>query len=125
MHEPPPVWGDKIQLQQVILNLVRNGLESMEGADVSARELLIRTARKPTGEVDVTVRDRGAGLTKAAVNRLFQPFFTTKSNGLGVGLYISHSIVEALGGRLEVTANPDGGSTFHMVLPSGEAERRS
>ncbi len=122
MDEPLAVLGDRIQLQQVILNLVRNGLEAMASQEANGRELLIRTCRKPTGDVEVAVRDRGEGLSKEDIDRIFEPFFTTKSNGLGVGLSISRSIVETLGGRLEVTLNPDRGTTFHMVLPYVEED---
>lgn len=119
-EEPLPTLADRIQLQQVILNLVRNGLEAMSTAEAAERELVLRTARKPGGEVEVAVCDRGMGLSKTAVDRIFQPFFTTKANGMGVGLSISRSIIEAFGGRMEVTPNSDRGSTFHIILPAAK-----
>ncbi len=121
LHENlPGVRGDPIQLQQVILNLIRNGLESMDESEEVPRELLVRTAVHESGGVVVSVRDRGVGLPAGDSARLFEPFFTTKSSGLGMGLSISRSIIEAHNGRLWATANSDGGTTFHFTLPGIE-----
>ncbi|MBM4087987.1 MAG: PAS domain S-box protein [Planctomycetes bacterium] len=112
----PMVRGDSIQLQQVLLNLVRNGLEAMAGAAGRARELTVRVDHRGR-EVTVGITDRGAGLSAETSARAFEPFFTTKPAGLGLGLSISRSIVEAHGGRLWWEPNPEGGATFVVALP--------
>ncbi len=119
-----PVLGDRIQLQQVLLNLVRNGLEAMGKQKSSSRVLTIRTSQTSTGEVELAVCDRGVGLTEEMIVQAFEPFFTTKSHGLGVGLSISRTIVEALGGRLSAVPNSDEGTTFYMHLPCWEERIR-
>lgn len=111
----PHVLVDRIQIQQVVLNLVRNGMEALAGCP--RRELTIRTA-KPDGEaVEVAISDSGPGFSKDVANQLFQPFVTTKPKGMGLGLSISRSIVEAHGGRLHAVPNPGSGVTFHFSLP--------
>jgi two-component system, LuxR family, sensor kinase FixL len=112
-----PIEIDCIQVEQVILNLLRNGLEAMTEADTSDHELIVRTSGRTAGTVEVSVRDTGIGVTPAARDRIFDPFFTTKAGGLGMGLSISRSIIEAHGGRLWATGNPDRGMTFGFTLP--------
>ena len=113
----PAVLGDKIQLQQVILNLMINGIESMSGVSGRPRRLLIRTERREDGQVHVSVHDRGAGVDIGLMARLFEPFFTTRSDGIGMGLPISRSIVEAHGGRLWAESIENHGSVFQFTLP--------
>ena len=115
----PLVFADRIQLQQVLLNLTMNAIEAMTQV-TGARELLISSeADRPKGVV-VVVRDSGAGLDSKSFTRLFEPFSTTKPQGMGMGLAICRSIVEAHGGRLWATTNPDRGASFHFSLPTGE-----
>jgi two-component system sensor kinase FixL len=112
----PPVHGDRVRLQQVLLNLMLNGAEAMEHIEAEARELIVQTARDEAG-VLVSVRDAGVGLDEHNIDRIFDTFFTTKPGGLGMGLAICRSIVEAHGGRLWATANTDRGATFQFTLP--------
>jgi len=113
----PPVSGDRVQLQQVVLNLVMNAIEAMSSVDGRARELIITTRNTDAGQVQATVRDSGTGLDPNAIDKVFDPFYTTKSGGMGMGLSISRSIVHALGGRLWATANDGPGTMFHFSLP--------
>ena len=107
-----------MQIQLVVLYLVRNAIEAMQDADDTPRELLLRTAPLDTGTVLATVRDTGPGLSPEALDRLFQPFFTTKSGGMGLGLSVSRSLIESQGGQLWATPNqPDRGVSFHFSLP--------
>ena len=115
----PPVKGDRVQLQQVVLNLVVNAIEAMSTVSQEPRELLIGTAPAGSG-VLVTVRDSGPGLPAASVEHIFEPFHTTKQAGLGMGLSISRSILEAHGGHLSARANSPRGAIFEFDLP-GEA----
>jgi two-component system, LuxR family, sensor kinase FixL len=108
------VLADKIQIQQVILNLMRNAIEAMQ--ETTRRELTISTAEQPGGMVEIRVTDTGPGIAPDIVSQLFQPFITTKPHGMGVGLSISRTIVEAHGGRLLVEPNPAGGTIFRMTL---------
>jgi PAS domain S-box-containing protein len=115
----PAVSGDRIQLQQVMINLIVNAVDAMRGAEGGRRELLI-TAGKESGGVRVSVSDTGGGFDPRDAEHLFDAFYTTKSEGLGMGLAISRSIVEAHGGRLWAEPNEQGGATFHFTLPGGE-----
>lgn len=108
------VLADKVQVQQVVLNLVRNAMEAMEQSD--HRELTIGTERGADGMAIVKVVDTGTGIASEIADQLFQPFITTKSQGLGVGLSISRTIVESHGGRIWVEANPAGGTIFRFSL---------
>lgn len=122
----PPVLCDRVQLQQVMMNLMLNGMEAMRSVDDRPRRLLIRSEarRADTGkdEVLVTVRDSGTGFDPQDQRRIFDAFFTTKDHGMGMGLSISHAIIEAHGGRLWATANSDYGATLQFTLPAaGEA----
>jgi PAS domain S-box-containing protein len=113
----PLIQGDRVQLQQVILNLVVNAVEAMTGVSEGSRELLIRTDKVESDDVLVAVRDSGPGLAAASSERLFEPFHTTKPSGLGMGLSICRSIVESHGGRLWATANVPQGAAFQFTLP--------
>jgi C4-dicarboxylate-specific signal transduction histidine kinase len=111
----PIMHGDRVQLQQVILNLVINAIEAVSNVSEGARELLV-TASKAGAGVLVTVRDSGPGLAQATMERVFDPFYTTKPNGLGLGLSICRSIIEAHGGRLWASANTPSGAVFQFTL---------
>ena len=112
----PPVHGDRATLQQVLVNLLLNGMEAMVDTPASLRRLALRTARHATG-VEVTIADSGHGLDPGALPRLFETFFTTKKDGMGMGLSISRSIVEAHGGRIWAENRPEGGAVFRFTLP--------
>jgi len=114
----PLVQGDRVELQQVILNLIVNALEAMSGMSERSRELQISAGTTESGDVLVSVRDSGPGLAPAALEHLFKAFYTTKPNGLGMGLSICRSIIEAHGGRLWASANSPRGAVFHFTLPS-------
>jgi PAS domain S-box-containing protein len=117
----PPVLGDRVQLQQVLLNLVINGVEAMDEVAEGERKILIRARRhEHSGRpaVLVSVQDSGVGLKAAEVDRLFKAFYTTKAHGIGMGLAISRSIVEAHGGRLWVAPADGPGATFEFILPA-------
>ncbi len=116
-HDLPGIVGDRVQLQQVILNLVVNGLESMSAVAPGLRHLTIRTAQPDTDWVEVTVQDTGPGISAEILGRIYEPFFSTKPDGLGMGLSICRSIAEAHGGRLEASNHPAGGATFVFALP--------
>ncbi|TDW37004.1 PAS domain S-box-containing protein [Rhizobium azibense] len=113
----PSVEGDRVQLQQVILNLIMNAIEAMSGINEEERELLISTGTEASGGVVVGVRDSGPGLDPQSMDRLFEAFYTTKSSGMGMGLTICRSIIEAHGGRLWATANRPRGAVFLFTLP--------
>ena len=113
----PPALGDRVQLQQVILNLVLNGLDAMREQVAGARTLVLRSAADSSTTIRVAVQDSGPGINESDLDSIFQPFYTTKADGLGMGLSIARSIVEAHGGRLEVRNNPEGGATFSFTLP--------
>jgi PAS domain S-box-containing protein len=117
--EVPAVLGDRIQLQQVLLNLIMNAIEAMSGAEGS-RMLRVGAALQDKRHVLVTVQDSGPGLDPTQLNRLFEAFYSTKPGGLGMGLAISRSIIEAHDGRLWATTNEDRGATLHFTLPIGE-----
>ena len=113
--DTPPVFIDRVLIQQVLLNLLRNAVESMQASP--RRELTIRTAMSVDRMVEVSVTDSGPGLAAAVRDKLFQPFVTTKPAGMGVGLSICRGIVEAHGGRMWLADNPGGGAAFHFTLP--------
>jgi signal transduction histidine kinase len=116
--ELPIVRGDRIQLQQVVLNLLRNASDAMVDIHDRPRQLLLRTYQEDGGGVRLIVRDAGVGLPPGSVDSIFQPFFSTKSGGMGIGLFVSRSIVEQHRGRLWVERNDDGpGATFSFVIP--------
>ena len=117
----PPVRGDAIQLQQVILNLALNAEDAMADGAGEPRRLTVETSEPAPGTVEVCVRDTGVGVKEGDLERIFEPFVTTKASGLGMGLSISRSIVEAHGGTIRAERNPDGGLSVHVELPCGAA----
>ena len=114
----PPVPGDRVQLQQVVINLVMNAVEAMAPVTDRPRDMLIRSQQDEANEVLVAVRDSGMGIDSENAERLFNAFFTTKPSGMGMGLSISRSIIAAHGGRLWASPNADHGATFQFTLPS-------
>jgi two-component system, LuxR family, sensor kinase FixL len=114
----PPVQGDRVQLQQVILNLVVNGIEAMKPVTDRPRELLIKSNQFESDKVLVSVKDTGIGLDQESLDRIFNAFYTTKPEGMGMGLSISRSIIEAHGGRLWAKPNESLGATFQFTLPT-------
>ena len=115
----PAVLGERIQLQQVILNLILNAKDAMSGGQTNPRELQIRSGKDSAGAVLVAVRDTGHGLDPDHVERMFEPFFTTKPGGMGLGLSISRTIIEAHGGTLWASPNEDKGATIQFTVPAG------
>jgi len=113
----PPVCGDRVQLQQVILNLLMNGLDAMRESGEGERALVLRTVGGGAASVVVAVEDSGVGIDEADLDHVFHAFYTTKADGLGMGLAIARSIVEAHGGHLEARNNPGCGATFSFTLP--------
>jgi PAS domain S-box-containing protein len=113
----PEILGDRVQLQQVIINLLMNGIEAMEPVTDRSRELLIQSGKDDTGYLILRVADSGIGISAENANRVFNAFFTTKSSGLGMGLSICRSIVEAHGGRMSASNNDGPGATFQLLLP--------
>jgi PAS domain S-box-containing protein len=118
----PTVLGDRVQLQQVLLNLMLNALDAMNKAKPDLRKIVIKTENEKDGSVKVSVRDFGAGIDETHREKLFEPFHTTKPGGMGMGLAISARIINAHGGSIRGENNPDGGATFYFTLPSGNKE---
>jgi len=118
LAEVPLIEGYRVQLQQVVLNLILNAVEAMSCLDEPPRELRVSTTRNASGAILVAVRDSGPGLDPTMVNRLFDPFYTTKPEGIGMGLAICNSIIEAHGGRLWASANEPRGAVFQFTLPT-------
>ena len=116
--DPPLVRGDRVELQQVILNLILNAIEAMSAISEGSRELLITRSTNESNDALVAVRDSGPGLTPAALEHLFKAFYTTKPGGMGMGLSICRSIIEAHGGQLRASANTPRGAVFQFTLPS-------
>jgi PAS domain S-box-containing protein len=116
----PPILGDRVQLQQVILNLILNAIEALSEVGEGSRTLLISSSKAESGEVLVAVSDSGPGLPPTNLERIFEAFYTTKASGLGMGLSICRSIVEAHGGRLWGTPREPRGAVFRMMLPIGQ-----
>jgi signal transduction histidine kinase len=121
----PPIVGDRVQLQQVILNLIVNGIEAINGAAGGPRDLVIGSATEHSASVLVTVRDSGSGMDAGTANRLFEAFYTTKPGGMGMGLAISRSIIESHGGRIWATPNTPRGAVFQFTLPVHAGARSS
>jgi C4-dicarboxylate-specific signal transduction histidine kinase len=114
-----PVRGDRVQLQQVVLNLILNAVEAMSSIEEGARELSISARQGQTSDLLVAVQDSGPGIDLEHTERVFAPFYTTKTNGIGMGLSICRSIIAAHGGRLWAEANQPRGATFQFTLPLG------
>lgn len=113
----PAAYVDDVQIEQVVLNLLRNGADALASADGSARELRVRTRLTDEGSIEISVSDTGPGLPPRLAAKLFEPFFSTKPDGVGLGLAVSRTIVETHGGRIWVTPNPDRGVTFRFTVP--------
>ncbi len=118
----PLILADRIQLQQVVLNLVRNAFEAMSETAIDQRQLTIQTSMAGGDAIEVAIHDTGRGLSPETVEKIFDSFFTTKTGGLGIGLSISRSIIASHGGNLWAEPNPDTGATFRFTLPSKGAE---
>jgi two-component system, LuxR family, sensor kinase FixL len=118
----PLVRGDRVQLQQVVLNLMLNAFDAMKDCPINERRVVVQAAQDGAGMTKVLVRDRGTGLGADKLDKIFQPFYTTKRDGLGMGLSISRSIIEDHGGLLWVENNLDRGATFCFTVPMGERE---
>jgi PAS domain S-box-containing protein len=116
--EPPAVMGDPVQLQQVLLNLILNALDAMSEAKADFRKLVITTENERDGRVKVAVEDSGVGIDETHIETLFEPFYTTKPGGMGMGLAISARIIRAHGGAIHGKNNPQGGATFYFTLPT-------
>jgi PAS domain S-box-containing protein len=121
--ELPVVPGDRVQLQQVLLNLILNSVDAMNKVKPDLRKLVIKTENGEDRDVKVSVRDLGAGIDEAHRVRLFESFFTTKPKGMGMGLAISQRIIHAHGGSIWAENHPDGGATFYFTLPTGNEEK--
>lgn len=114
----PVVMGDRVHLQQVLLNLILNALDAMNGNPTDDRELIVRVNVENTNRLEVSIQDCGTGLTPGDLSQLFEPFYTTKPNGMGMGLAISRTIIEAHGGKIRAENNPGRGAAFIFTLPS-------
>jgi C4-dicarboxylate-specific signal transduction histidine kinase len=117
----PPVDADRIQMQQVVMNLLMNAIQAMDAVAPERRRLVVRSCVEAEERVGVQVRDQGVGFDEETGKNLFNAFFTTKAAGMGMGLSICRSIVEAHGGRIHASRNDGPGATFHISLPSGGA----
>ncbi len=113
----PKVLVDAVQIQQVVLNLIRNGIDAMTSMNHHDEGISVTVDKSPNDQVKITVSDHGTGITKEAEKKIFQPFFTTKPSGMGLGLAICRSIIESHGGVLSFTKNPMGGTRFYFTLP--------
>jgi PAS domain S-box-containing protein len=118
----PPVRGDRVHLQQAVLNLMLNGMEAMVKLPPAERALVVRTRPAGPQTAEVEVEDQGAGIPEQILPRIFEPFYTTKAGGMGMGLSIVRSIVEAHGGRVRAGNNPERGATVRFTVPLGQAE---
>lgn len=116
-QELPPVFGDRVQIEQLLVNLIGNGMEAMETADSGARHVLVSTGLSPKGEIEISVCDSGPGIPAELRDRLFTPFFTTKSRGLGMGLAVCRSIAERHGGSVWAEEKTTAGAAFRVLLP--------
>jgi signal transduction histidine kinase len=118
----PRIQGDRVQLQQVVLNLILNAVEAMSSVDDARRELSISTGRRGADEILIAVRDSGPGIDAEHRGRVFRSFYTTKASGMGLGLSICHSIVDTHGGRLWADANEPRGAVFQFTLPPARSK---
>jgi two-component system, LuxR family, sensor kinase FixL len=117
------VIGDSVQLQQCILNLLMNAFDAISEAGTDPRNATINVNPEKTGWVAVSICDTGAGIDPPVANRLFEPFVTTKRDGMGLGLLVTRTIVESHGGRIWATPNPERGTTFTFTLPVAAKKR--
>jgi signal transduction histidine kinase len=117
-----PVQGDRVQLQQVLVNLILNAVEAMSSVEDGARELSIRTEQSQPGGILVAVRDSGPGIDAVNLERVFEPFYTTKTSGVGMGLSICQTIINGHGGRLWMSANEPRGAVFQFTLPAAQED---
>ncbi len=113
----PPVWANAIKIEQAIVNLLRNAIDAMRASECERREVVVRTSSMRDNHVEIAVSDTGPGLCGADAEKLFDPFYTTKTHGMGLGLAISRTIVESHGGTISVRSNPHAGVTFLITLP--------
>jgi signal transduction histidine kinase len=120
----PAVMGDRVQLQQVIINLLRNACDAVHEVDDRAREIVISTARDDDSRVRLSVRDSGVGFEPGSAEKLFDAFYTTKHDGMGIGLSVCRSIIENLGGRLWAVPNDGPGVTFAFSIPRASVDTR-
>ncbi len=121
---PSEVMGDRVHLQQVVLNLMLNAMDAMAGVPTDQRWLFVRT-RSANGQLEVSVEDRGEGIALNPTTKIFEPFFTTKAEGMGMGLSIARNIIEAHGGRISATNNPQSGATISFTVPLTPTDRPS
>ena len=119
----PVLHGDRVQLQQVLLNLVMNACDAMANVDRDDRELLIRHEKSGDNSVRISVTDCGVGIAPEKLEQIFEPFFTTKQHGMGLGLGVCRTIISAHGGNLWAENNPKGGATFHFTLATNNKVR--
>jgi two-component system sensor kinase FixL len=121
----PPVWGDTVQLQQVLLNLILNALDAMIDCTIEEREVVVCALPDDKGGVKISVTDQGTGFSKEKPARFFEPFFTTKKQGMGIGLSICQTIIEAHGGQLTAENNSSRGATLRFTLPAGHHKKEN
>ncbi len=121
----PRILGDRVQLQQVLLNLILNGMDALNGAGPEDRYVRVTAGLDSAGMVELAVVDGGAGIPTARLGQIFEPFFTTKPDGMGMGLAISRTIIEAHRGRLWAENQDDGGAVFRCTLPTAELQPKS
>ncbi len=120
VHTPTDVNGDRVQLEQVILNLVVNACDAMRDESTGPHYLTLSTSPGEGDTVEVGVKDTGVGVPADEVDQLLKPFYSTKADGMGMGLSICQTIIESHRGRLWATSNPDRGTAFHFTLPMGD-----
>ena len=118
----PPLLADRVQIQQVLLNLMLNAVDAMRRVEPGQARLAVTVDVNAGGEVKFSVRDNGMGVAPENIDRIFDAFYTTKEEGMGIGLAISRSIIEAHGGRIWVMPEPSVGATFHFTLPTGKMD---
>jgi signal transduction histidine kinase len=121
----PPVRGDRVHLQQVLLNLILNGMDALNGASSEHRRIIVSARVGDAQTVEIAVSDTGHGIATGKLSHVFDPFFTTKPDGMGMGLPISRTIIEAHGGRLWAESNNGDGATFRFTLPTVETATTS
>jgi C4-dicarboxylate-specific signal transduction histidine kinase len=122
VERPLPVRGDRVHLQQVILNLAANGMDAMADTPPDARRISILTSLPEDGKVEVSVSDAGAGIANDKLEEIFETFYTTKDEGTGLGLAIARTIVETYGGRIWAENRPEGGAVFRFRLPLAQTQ---